>query len=136
MRFAEILKENWGRRGHPGYGSRIFSQGHYNWMIGKVNSVPDAQIKKFLIDWLGDLFAKDNPKLSIEKWTTAAESGRGSSATAKFEQRHFYYFAGEIKKIGDGEARKWVAHYMGELMSSVNAAFKMDRWMKECGVDA
>lgn len=143
MRYNDLLNETaapaalneYGKHGHPGYGRSIFRQAYYRSFVNDLVGMHDAHIREFITQWLADILAKDNPKFNTRMFVDAVEQGKHFNVpSVTFQQRHFYYLAGEIANIGDMHAREFVADYFAKVAGRTNPNFKRDRWFKFCKV--
>lgn len=133
-----IIQEGFGRHGFPGFGQGIFRQAYYEFIASQIARYPDETIRLDLGEWFSNAFRRDSGRFKEDifmRWVRENKRGGRGEDSAKFQQRHFYYFAYLIKTESDPERRKFLADWMGEMFRYNNNNFDTDRWAKHCGVD-
>lgn len=134
MRFSEISEEElieYGKQGFPGYGKGLFRQAYYQHMSYAIHKVEDEEAKKFLSDWISELFTKDNPAFKAQMFEKNVEEGR-LKANPVYQQRHFFYLAHNVARIEDPHIREFITNWLGDVAGSTNSQFRQDKWEKFC----
>jgi len=130
MIISELLE--YGRKGFPGYGNRLFGQRHYEYMVMEVNGVSDTHAREWLIDWLCEVFRRDNGKFSPSRFKDAIAAKRQYDASPTFEQRHFYYLAQWVKEITDPHIHDFVRDWLADAVGGTNHKFHRSIWDQFC----
>jgi hypothetical protein len=138
MRIDEILHESraivleYGRKGFPGYGMGLFGQRYYEYMVPRINEITDTHAKEWLVHWLCDVFRRDNPKFSVERFMKAILAHKNYNASPVFQQRHFYYLARWVQEIDDPHIHDFVQDWLGNHAGRTNPQFKPSVWAQYC----
>jgi hypothetical protein len=132
MRYIELME--FGRRGFPGFNLKLFNRKMYTATAYQIRTVADESVKEFLVDFFVNAFRRDNSSFSEEAFRKACDDPKVTVGSLNLQQRHFYYLAKMVKDIEDVHAREYVARWMGDWIRRTNFEFKMDRWLKECGI--
>lgn len=131
---ADEMLDEYGRHGFPGYGMRLFSRQHYQFVADKLNMVEDQPAREFLTDWFSDLFVRDNAAFRSEQFAKAVENGI-RAAHPTFQQRHFYYLAEHVKQVEDPHIRAFLTDWIADTIGRTNHNFQTERWKKFCTPD-
>lgn len=120
----------WGRRGFPGFGRRMFGQRHYEYMVSQLNDIADEHAKQWLTDWLAEAFQRDNPRFKEDLFKRAVAAKRQYHASPSFEQRHFYYLAELVREIADPAVHEFVRDWLARAVGGTNFKFKQSTWQQ------
>jgi hypothetical protein len=137
MRLHDILGESqlvqeYGRKGFPGYGMGLFSQRFYEYMVNELQAVADEPARKWLAEWLSEVFQRDNFKFSPSRFQKAVADHKTYNARPSFQQRHFFYLAQWVKEIQDKHIHDFVRDWLGRVAGGTNSQFKTNVWNQYC----
>lgn len=141
MRLQELLAESimvdeyGSSHGFPGYGMGLFRRAYYQHMAQAIHDVDDTHAREFLANWMGDLFARDNPGFKKPTFLAAVEKG-GYSARPTYQQRHFYYLAKHVADTPDPHIREFLTDWLAQVAGSTNPNFQRKRWEQFCDPNA
>lgn len=138
MLINELLAQKileFGPTGFPGYGRGLFRQVYYQYMVPEINKISDQAAREWLIDWLANLFHRDNPKFNERLFKQAIATKRIYNVAPVFQQRHFFYLAQAVKEIQDPHVHDFVEHWLAQVAGSTNSNFKASVWAKYCAHD-
>jgi hypothetical protein len=130
----EVIFE-YGRKGFPGYGMGLFGQRFYEYMVNQLHDVSDPQARTWLVDWLSQVFQRDNGKFNAGRFQKAVADNKHYNARPSFQQRHFYYLAHWVKEIQDKHIHDFVRDWLGRVAGGTNSQFKASVWNQYCNHD-
>jgi len=126
-----------GRKGHGGFGQKIFRRAHYQFIAWQLHHLSDPTIRDHLTKWFEEIFRLDNPNFKPDEFEQAVMSlptYRYSRPHVEFQQRHFYYLAHEVSEIKDKHEREFLCDWLADNVGSTNGYFNEKRWKEYCNL--